>query len=450
MSESGSQVIGRWFWLIAFCGFLGAAAGYLVIPAGLPAAASFDSSTSLGVSRFVSVAGGVSNSDLSLENSPLARYTTTIGPTAQSPQFLSQLQATLADKGLPLLEAEILDKVKVTPDPGVYRVTIHATGATFDEATLLAQTTSDLLIQETAVEEWRIRDSISRANAARATELLADLNEVYEARLARVRLLDPAVIGVSPSALVQEGNRAFTDIMRNLARLTGDPELALLNSQAEALEAQLLSLASTQETFSAEVLESGQPLFVVSAVETVARTPQSRLDKPELVLMGGFGGLVMGWIGANGAENLRRKRQRLGRGEATALAEHQSPSARPSAASVAAGQRERLRTIAERNGRNGGDRPELAEAYRPPIIQRALIVHPIKSFNDVYQLHDRLTGLPGVRRMKVVRLSGGVLELSVDCFEDPPLSQTLAMLDRFPHRIVAENTERLEISLSPA
>ncbi len=447
MSESSSQIIGRWFWLIALFGLLGAAAGYLVIPRSLPTVASYDSSSILGVSRFISAAGGVSNDELSSANGPLARYTTTIGGVVQSPQFRSRLDDRLAEKGLVISETELADKVKVTSEPEIYRITVRADGATNEEATLLTQTTTDLLIEEAASEERRIRDSMTVANSLRTTDLVTQLNDVYGRRLVLVRQLDPSVIGASPSSLIQQGNSAFTDIMRNLARLTGNPELALLNARAEALEAELQSIASNQQIFDAEVLRAGQPLFIVSGVETVSQTAEALLGMSESVLIGGVGGLILGWVSANTAEGIRRRRRSSG----AATEEGESPVP------------ERMHDNKSQNGHAlTGD---VLSAYRKvmaepetsffniskfPAFQKTLVVHPGHPFKQVAAmetLFSRLMNLPEVSQVKVSRISDDQLNIVLTCSGDPFLAESLKKLDSFPHEVVVEDFDRLEITL---
>ncbi len=105
----------------------------------------------------------------------------------------------------------------------------------------------------------------------------------------------------------------YIRLVEDLARLSGDPQLTVLNTEAEALESQLAEISATRRDFSTELLQGG-PVSIVSPAETVPFASVTTLKARDAAVMGLLVGLVLGWIGANMLEsmqlNLRMKKHR--------------------------------------------------------------------------------------------------------------------------------------------
>jgi hypothetical protein len=91
--------------------------------------------------------------------------------------------------------------------------------------------------------------------------------------------------------------KTYASLVADLARIGSDPQLAVLNSQAQSLEGQLATLSDTQRSFSDQILQ-GKPLSIVDPVNTVQLPPASSLRTRDLAVMGIIAGLVLGWIAA--------------------------------------------------------------------------------------------------------------------------------------------------------
>jgi hypothetical protein len=100
----------------------------------------------------------------------------------------------------------------------------------------------------------------------------------------------------------------FGRILEDLAAIAGDQDLVDLNSHIDSVERQLAGLATAEESFSVDLLKFGQPVFVLNPAETVATQPESSLRKRDMLVLGTGAGLIMGWVAANVAENVRNGR----------------------------------------------------------------------------------------------------------------------------------------------
>ena len=306
------RILRNWYWLIG--GFALACA--LIAAAVLPALLNGDgsghsSSVTLGVTRLVSFSGttaaGEGNGDA------MASYTTSISERGSSPQFLSTLKDTLADEGV-TLKAD----PGFTANEGLFRITIEATADVPNDAQVIAETAAELLIADTTAEEGRIALSLTSTSDQQESELLVRLSAVYADRLDRLLELDEPDVREALTGLVSRGVSAsltadYVGLVEDLARLSGDPQLTVLNTEAEALESQLAEISTARRDFSAELLQGG-PVSIVSPAETVPFAPATTLKARDSFVMGLLVGLVLGWIGANMLEsmqlNLRMKKHR--------------------------------------------------------------------------------------------------------------------------------------------
>jgi hypothetical protein len=158
------------------------------------------------------------------------------------------------------------------------------------------------MIDDVTAEEARVKADLTATTAAQQAQLLAQLNDVYAQRQARLAALNETAIREALDDLVRGGvgqnlSETFTILVADLARLGSDPELAVLNSQATSLEQQLTALADTQRSFSDQILQ-GKPLSVVDPTTTVQLPPGNALRTRDLGIMGLVAGVVLGWISA--------------------------------------------------------------------------------------------------------------------------------------------------------
>jgi hypothetical protein len=166
----------------------------------------------------------------------------------------------------------------------------------------MAETAAELLVEEVSGEETRIKESLTTATAQQQTELLSALNQVYADRIERLGLLGEPTLREALDNLVRSGIGAdlsgtFSTLVQDLARITADPQLAILNSEAQSLERQLAELSDNQRSFSDEILR-GDPVSIIDPVDTVQLAPEASLRTRDLGLMGLVVGLVIGWIAA--------------------------------------------------------------------------------------------------------------------------------------------------------
>lgn len=300
------RIIGRWFWLIGGIALatsvLAMAAEPLVLGRG---GAGYSAATTLGVSRMVSFGGTVT---FGLNGDPqiLASYTESIAARGSSLQFLSALGERLRAAGVVRSDTQLARNVDVVANPGLFRIDITARDEDPEVAAIVAQTAADILIDDVAAEEARIKASLTESATQQQTALLNQLNSVYTARMQRLAALGEPALREGLDNLVRAGigadlSGAFTTLVQDFARITSDPELAVLNSQATSLEQQLAALSDNQRSFSDEIL-LGTPVSLVNPVQTVPVPPSPSLRTRDLGLMGLIAGLVLGWIAATMAE----------------------------------------------------------------------------------------------------------------------------------------------------
>jgi hypothetical protein len=312
------QLLRRWFWLILLFVVAGAAAGFSLLPIGLGQSSSYSSSVTLGLARFVSFSGTVSAGSASDEGALLGEYTFSIAELAKTPQFQARLKDALADEGVVVTEPELARRVKVVPDKALFRVTVLATSSSAEKADLLSRTATDALKAQVAAEEQRIIESLNVTMEQQRTELLNRLATLSEERRAALETLDAEAVRQALDELIRTGAIAtstadlgprFKDILLNLALITGDPQLAVVNSETAALEGELGDVSKAQESFAIDLLRWGQPLFVLNPSDTVLTEPERALRKRDMLVLGAAGGLILGWMTANAAEHVRNGRK---------------------------------------------------------------------------------------------------------------------------------------------
>jgi hypothetical protein len=204
--------------------------------------------------------------------------------------------------------------VKIAADRGLLRLYIQATAGNAKDAETLADEAANVLMEQVQAEETRIRESLVADTDQQRAELLDRLSELNKERQQKLESLDATALQAALDDLVRRGDVGtdlsgeFRAILQSLALISGDVDLAVINSQTDALEKQLSDLAQAQESLSSGLLESGQPVFVLNPVETVATEPGSTVRKRDMLVLGGGAGLIMGWLVANMAEHVRNGR----------------------------------------------------------------------------------------------------------------------------------------------
>jgi len=309
------QMARRWFWIIILLGVAGAAAGLFLLPLGLGSAKpAYDASMTLAVARFVSFGGTVTAGSEGGGSTTLADYTTSIADKAQTVQFQSRLRAAVKEEGLFATEAALLQEVTVSADRALFRINIRATAASAKDAEILAQEAANVLIEQVVAEETRVKEGLGANTEEQRAELQRRLSDLSDQRVKKLQALDSSALRTALDNLVRDGGAGndlaeeFGSILEDLALVTGDADLAVINAQSDALQSQLVTLARAEESFSVDLLEFGKPVFVLNPVETVATEPEGSLRKRDMMLLGTGAGLVMGWLAANMAEQVRNGR----------------------------------------------------------------------------------------------------------------------------------------------
>jgi hypothetical protein len=306
------RILKNWFWLIG-----GVAVGCAMIAAVvLPALLNNDSgghssSVTLGVTRLVSFSGTTVAGEG--DGVAMASYTTSISERGSTPQFLSTLKDTLAEEGVTLTSDPTF-----TANEGLFRITVEATAGAANDAQVIAETAAEQLIADTTAEEGRIALSLTSTTTQQEAELLARLSVVYADRLDRLLSLGEPDVREALESWIGRGVSAsltadYVRLVEDVARLSADPQLVVLNTEAEALESQLAEISAARRDFSTELLQGG-PVSIVAPAETVPFAPATTLKARDAAVMGLLVGLVLGWIGANMLEsmqlNLRMKKHR--------------------------------------------------------------------------------------------------------------------------------------------
>jgi hypothetical protein len=302
------RILRRWFWLIGGIAIGCAVLAAVTLPSLLSSSSGgYSAAVTLGVTRMVSFGGttAAGQGDPQL----LASYTDSIAERGSSPQYLSNLETALAAKGVTLPDGKLERSLRFTSNPGLFRVEIEATAAVPNDAKVIAETAAEQLITDTKAEEGRIVAELTTTSAQQEAQLRARLNEVYQARIDRMNTLGEPALRAALDELVRRGigadlNAAFSTLVQDLARISADPDLSVLNSEAASLEAQLAELSESQRNYSAELLQ-GNPVSTVTPVETVPLAPATALRARDTAVMGLIVGAVIGWIAANTAESMQ-------------------------------------------------------------------------------------------------------------------------------------------------
>lgn len=309
------QIIKRWYWLIGGIVLAVTAVAVLTLPMLLASPSDkYSGVVTLGVTRMVSFGGTTAAG--SGDSLLLASYTSHIGERGSSPQYRATLAAALQERGVMITAGDLEKRVRFTTNDTLFRITVEATAEVPNDARIIAEAAATLLIADAAAEEDRIKDALTASSEQEEVQLLSRLNEVYDERIERLDELGDDMLREALDELVRTGvgadlDQEFSDLVQDIARLSADPELAVLNSEASSLESQLATLSETKRNFSTEFLQ-GDPVSTVTPTETVLLVPPKTLRTRDMALMGMVVGLVLGWVAANMAEssqlNIRLKK----------------------------------------------------------------------------------------------------------------------------------------------
>lgn len=302
--ESFWTLLRRWFWLIGIFAVAGAVAGALAIPELRGDHSEYHASTTLGIRRGISPSGSTAGAAGSADLALLADYTTYIAGRAKTPQFIAKLHDRLAPAGLDTPTIYLRDKFTVTDDPGLSRITIDAKSTNEAVAQAIAEAVSSLLIEEVIEEEARLRNNLTTTLSNERAELLGALGEISSARLERLDQLEDKSLQETIDNVVRRGigtnlPEEAREILQDLERISGDPQLAVLASREQAIREELANLAAVEQALATDV--RGDPVVVLNPVVTAQQlTPGTRIR--DAGILGLLVGLVVGWIAANLAE----------------------------------------------------------------------------------------------------------------------------------------------------
>lgn len=303
-------ILRHWFWLIGLLAVGGALVGVFVIhPAIAGESEGYNARATLGVRRLVNLNGTSTSGGSDI----LGDYTDYIaGQVARSPQTTARLRDDVANLGYPMSEAAVAGKVNVTSDRGLVRVNIEATAGSEGLANALASSMAAILIDQMAAEEERVNLTLTGDTESKRTDLLAELADVYQQRRDRLDQLNATSLQTALDDLIRRGVGSdlvdeFKKIVTDIAFTTGDSQLAILNSEAESIEAQLGALSEAERAVT--IGAGDEPVFLLNPVDTVV-TPLDVAKRRDMALLGLIAGTIAGWLLANSAESQLTKRRR--------------------------------------------------------------------------------------------------------------------------------------------
>jgi len=277
ISEQYWQIVRRWYWLIAACAVLGAAAAVFALPPVTGGSAQeFETKVSLSVTRFVSatriVTAGEPGSDGDVV---IADYTDSFAPYATTDLFRGALRQELELDKTAAGKQALAGRVTITANGNLFRIDVQATAGTRAGAETLAKAAASVLSDKAKAE-----DQV-------AGSLIISLEGQQQTLSARL------------VALQREQSLA------GRGQATRDPRLIEL--EVTAVDDQLAEKTRQRETLLLN-RASGSPLTPATTPESVQKDAGS-LTIRDYLLLGLAGGLVVGWMAANFAERRRTARE---------------------------------------------------------------------------------------------------------------------------------------------
>jgi len=216
-------------------------------------------------------------------------------------------------RGLQTTVPAINAKVKVEPEPALFLISVQASDSDPRVAEGLVAAMVEAISEEAAAQEQNLRQALAQRAEQGQQQIVERLQTNHQRTLIRLQQLNAAAL---QSALASLGGASASPevarrLVSDLARLSGDPELVVLNAEAEALQRALTDLASAREAVEVALSSAGGPFFLLQPVETVREQPLHAVRTRDALVLGAGAGLVVGWLSASLADHvLGRLRRR--------------------------------------------------------------------------------------------------------------------------------------------
>ncbi len=305
----------RWLWLLVLAIASGGVLGVMFLPKLLGDGGNYTASTVLSVGRFASPAGVVTATADPDQNEMLRDYTQALADATRTPRFIAQVRERALARGLDLTAAAINAKVKVEAQPSLFIITVEATDRRPEVAEGLASAMAEAISAEAQLREQQLRQSLAQRAEQGQEQLMARLQANRDRTLARLQALNASALQSALAVVASSpiGPDTGRRLVAELARLSGDPELVMLDAEASALHRALTDLASAREAVEVALSSSNGPFFVLQPVQTVQEQPLHAVRTRDALVLGAGAGLVAGWLSASLADHLLgRMRRRNG------------------------------------------------------------------------------------------------------------------------------------------
>ena len=303
----------RWLLLLVAAIAAGGALGIVFLPRLLGASESYTANAVLSVGRFASPAGVVTATVDPDQSELLQEYTRAVAETARTPRFMAHVREKALARGLQTTVPAINAKVKVEPEPALFLISVQASDSDPRVAEGLVAAMVEAISEEAAAQEQNLRQALAQRAEQGQQQIVERLQTNHPRTLIRLQQLNAAAL---QSALASLGGASASPevarrLVSDLARLSGDPELVVLNAEAEALQRALTDLASAREAVEVALSSAGGPFFLLQPVETVREQPLHAVRTRDALVLGAGAGLVVGWLSASLADHvLGRLRRR--------------------------------------------------------------------------------------------------------------------------------------------
>ena len=329
----------RWIWLIGLFVIVGAAtATFALAPFVGSGGSSFDSSSTLAVSPYITASSitttrGATTSGVTgtttADDTVRADYApvlSTLRPVdagalaahAETPQYIAALRRKLEKRAIFLGDGAIRDMLKITANPSLFRIELHAEGGSERVTDALVTTGAQVLMDRASAEEERSTqqfiDDLEQARqtlAGRLVVLQGSREKLLQDALATKELsalVSPETLSLAADLPLLRGSspeldRQMRDLITAVVRLVGEPNLILADLEMEAAQKQLGGIDAALQGLNVNLRHSA-PVLLLVPTETV-EMEGSPVGKRDLLLLGGVTGLLVGWVGVNLAEWIR-------------------------------------------------------------------------------------------------------------------------------------------------
>jgi hypothetical protein len=330
------QLARRWAWLIAACFFGTILIAVTMLPSVVGKGSAYDASATLGVSNNVTLTNIATRTTVGAAGSAAADDEVaadydpvipslrpvdarTLADYASTPQFVSALRGKLEEEKVFLADADIRALLDVKATPSLFRIDLSARTGSQRVANAVVTNAAEVLQERAKAEELGLANDLlsslkdnETALTQRLSELQAERDKLLDAALARPQVsvlsrpetaqlasnLPLALSGGSPGL-----DQQVKDIISALAKVVGDPNLTLADTEIRSVETQLGDLVTQQERLSGTAADS-QPVALVIPTETV-EIESEPVSTRDMALLGAVAGLVLAWVSVNFAERMR-------------------------------------------------------------------------------------------------------------------------------------------------